>query len=165
VLWHCWLGVSNSIHPVNIVWYVGVVICLQREADCLYMVQLMPLPSRNLIISCRNSRLVLSFWYRLTQVVLEKKPFKRVSVVYCNHSSLFYYINTVARKTGPLIINRQTANKSTKHFRQDFGDAQRQDESSQATVLPVSFSALGLLGEWQEGYLVSKNQSKGSLPK
>jgi len=80
-------------------------------------------------------------------VVLEKKPFKRVSVVYCNHSSLFYYINTAARKTGPLIINRQTANKSTKHFRQDFGDAQRQDEASQATVLPVSFSALGLLGE------------------
>jgi len=30
---------------------VGVVICLERGADCLHMVQLMPLPSQNPIIS------------------------------------------------------------------------------------------------------------------
>ena len=58
-----------------------MVICLQRGADCLHMVQLMPLhlktPSRALF----KSRLVLPSWYPLTQVVLEKRPIKRCSVV------------------------------------------------------------------------------------
>ena len=31
---------------------LGVVICLEQGADCLHMVQLMPLPSQNPIISC-----------------------------------------------------------------------------------------------------------------
>ena len=53
VLWHCWLGVRKSIRPVNIKWWgVDVVICLEQGADCLHMVQLMPLPSKNPIISC-----------------------------------------------------------------------------------------------------------------
>ena len=44
VLWHYWLGVRKSIRPVKIEWWhVGVVICLQHGADCLHMVQLMPL--------------------------------------------------------------------------------------------------------------------------
>ena len=33
-------------------WGVGVVICLERGADCLHMVQLMPLPSQNPVVSC-----------------------------------------------------------------------------------------------------------------
>ena len=46
VLWHCWLGVRKSIWAVKIEWWgVGMVICLQRGADCLHMVQLMPLHS------------------------------------------------------------------------------------------------------------------------
>ena len=53
VLWHCWLGISKSTQPVKIEWWgVGAVICLQRGADCLHMVQLMLLPSQNPIISC-----------------------------------------------------------------------------------------------------------------
>ena len=40
-----------------------MVVCLEQGADCLHMVQLMPLPSP----------VVLSFWYWLTQVVLEKR--------------------------------------------------------------------------------------------
>jgi len=53
-----------------------VVICLERGADCLHMVQLMPLLSPNPPSSLDSfkSRLVLSFWYRLAQVVLEKRP-------------------------------------------------------------------------------------------
>jgi len=31
---------------------VGVVVCLERGADCLHAVQLMPLPSQNPVISC-----------------------------------------------------------------------------------------------------------------
>ena len=53
VLWHCWLGVRNSIWPVKIEWWgVGVVICVEWGADCLHMVQLMQLPSQNSIIFC-----------------------------------------------------------------------------------------------------------------
>ena len=33
-------------------WGVGVVICLEQSAYCLHMVQLLPLPSQNSIISC-----------------------------------------------------------------------------------------------------------------
>ena len=33
-------------------WGAGVVICLERGADCLRMLKLMPLPSQNLIVSC-----------------------------------------------------------------------------------------------------------------
>jgi len=53
-------------------WGVGVVVCLERGANCLHIVQLMPLSSPSSLASFK-SRLVLSFWYRLTQVVLEKR--------------------------------------------------------------------------------------------
>ena len=52
-LWHCRLGVRESIRPVKIKWWgIGVVMCLERGADCLHMVQLMPLPYQNPTISC-----------------------------------------------------------------------------------------------------------------
>ena len=52
-----------------------MVICLQRGADCLHTVQLMPLlPKTSSSLASFKSRLVLPFWYRLTQVVLEKTP-------------------------------------------------------------------------------------------
>ena len=59
-----------------------MVIYLERGADCLHMVQLMPLLSKtpSSLASCK-SRLVLPFWYRLTQVVLEKRLLNRCSVV------------------------------------------------------------------------------------
>jgi len=51
-----------------------VVICLQRGADCLHMVQLMPLhPKTPSSLASFKSRLVLPFWYRLTKVVVEKR--------------------------------------------------------------------------------------------
>jgi len=59
-----------------------VVICLERGANCLHMVQLMPLhPQTPSSLASFESRLVLPFWYRLTQVVLEKRPLNRYSVV------------------------------------------------------------------------------------
>jgi len=52
-----------------------VVIGLQRGTDCLHMVQLTPLhPKTPSSLAPFKSRLVLSFWYRLTQVILEKPP-------------------------------------------------------------------------------------------
>ena len=53
VLWHCWFGVTMSFLPLKIDWWdVDVVDCMDRGADCLHMVQLMPLPYPNPIISC-----------------------------------------------------------------------------------------------------------------
>ena len=75
-----------------------MVICLERGADCLHMVQLMPLhPKTTSSLVSFKSRLVLPFWYRLTQVVLEKSPLKGVVVVVVytwNHS---LYITTKVR--------------------------------------------------------------------
>jgi len=61
-----------------------VVFCLGRGADCLYMVQLMPLYPRSKTPSSLASfkaRLALSFRYRLTQAVLEKKPLNGCSSI------------------------------------------------------------------------------------
>jgi len=40
---------------------------------CLHVVQVMPLPPPSSLASLK-SRMVLHFWYRLTQAVLEKRP-------------------------------------------------------------------------------------------
>jgi len=52
-----------------------VVISLECGAD-LHMVQLLPLS-----LASFKSRLVLPFWYRLTQVVVEKRPLNGFSAV------------------------------------------------------------------------------------
>ena len=73
VLWHCWLGIRKCIRLVKIEWWgVGVIVCLNRDVDCLRMVLLMPLPSPSSLASFK-SRVVLPFWYRLTQVTMEKR--------------------------------------------------------------------------------------------
>jgi len=38
---HCWLGIRKSIRPVKIEWWgIGVVICLERGANDLHVVEL-----------------------------------------------------------------------------------------------------------------------------
>jgi len=66
------VGRQEEHRPIKIEWWgVGVVICLEQGADCLYMVQLMPLhPKTPPSLASFKYRLFLSFWYRLTQVVL-----------------------------------------------------------------------------------------------
>ena len=52
-----------------------MVICLEQGADCLYMVQLRPThPKTPLSPASFKSRLLLPYWYWLTQIVLEKRP-------------------------------------------------------------------------------------------
>jgi len=52
-----------------------VITCLERGADCLPMVQLMPRHSKTpSSLASFKSRLVLPFWYWLNQVILEKRP-------------------------------------------------------------------------------------------
>ena len=71
----CFCYVRCSFSPKIEWWGVGVVICLERGADCLHMVQLMPLhPKTPSPLASFKSRLVLTLWYRLTHVVLEKRP-------------------------------------------------------------------------------------------
>jgi len=51
VLWHCWLGVRKSMRPVKIDWWgADVVICLERGANDMHMVQLMPLPPHHFLL-------------------------------------------------------------------------------------------------------------------
>jgi len=47
-----------------------LLLILERGANDLHMVQLMPLPPRHLLLKIQNG---LPFWCRLTQVVLEKR--------------------------------------------------------------------------------------------
>jgi len=55
-------------------WGDGVVFCLEQGADCLHMVQLMPLPSQNPSpLASYKSRLFIPSWYWLTQIFLEKR--------------------------------------------------------------------------------------------
>jgi len=89
------LGVRKSIRPVKLSNEV-LVICLKRGADCLHMVQLMPLHPKTLqYLASLKSKLVLPFWYRLTQVVLEKRPING-----CSSSSIIISI-----KTEPLTLS------------------------------------------------------------
>ena len=59
-----------------------MVICLEQGADCLHTVQLMLLhPKTPSSLPSFKSRLVLPFWYRLTQIVLEKRQLNACTVV------------------------------------------------------------------------------------
>jgi len=67
VLWHCWIGGRKGKKTEW--WDAGMVTCLGQGAD-LHMAQLMPVP---LTITCSSkSRLVSTFWCRLTWVVPDK---------------------------------------------------------------------------------------------
>ena len=73
-----------------------MVICLKRGADCLHMVQLMPLPSQTpSSLVPFKSRLVLPFWYRLTQVALEKRPLNGT----CVYSFIHYVLSQLSSKS------------------------------------------------------------------
>jgi len=76
---------GTSAHNIN----------LELGAHCLHMVQLMPLPSQNPIVSSSfKSRVVLLFRYWLTQVVLvkwllhEQQQFQTVGAISLVDSSI-----------------------------------------------------------------------------
>jgi len=72
-----------------------VVICLERDADCLHMVQLMPLPSQTpSSLASFKSILVLPFWYLLAQVVLEKRPSNGCSSSSSSTSKFFWTVTS-----------------------------------------------------------------------
>ena len=75
VLWHCWLAVRKSIWPVKISdkGLVSSSIWSEVEIVCMWSSWCHCRPSPSSLASFK-SRLVLPFCYRLTQVVLEKRP-------------------------------------------------------------------------------------------
>jgi len=82
VLWHCWLGGRKGIRPVKKL-SGGVLAWLsvwRKVQTCIW-------PSwchcHSLSLASVTSRLVLTFWYWLTQVVLEKGHWTGVCVCVC----------------------------------------------------------------------------------
>ena len=56
-----------------------MVVFLERGADCLHIVQPIPLHPKKGSLASFKTRLVLPFWYLFTQNVLEKRPLKGCS--------------------------------------------------------------------------------------
>ena len=81
VIWRCWLGGRKGIRPVKKL-SGGVLAWLSVWSD----VQTSMWPSwchcHSLSLASVKSRLVLPFWYQLTQVVLDKGPLKGCVCVY-----------------------------------------------------------------------------------
>ena len=79
VLWHCWLGTRKSIRPAKklsddvLVW---LSVWSEVQIVCIWSGWCHCIPSS---LASFKSRLVLPFWYWLTQVVLEKRPLNRRS--------------------------------------------------------------------------------------
>jgi len=130
VQWHCWLGIRKSIWrlacknwvvrcwhwPVKTEWWgVDIVICLERGADCLCMVQLMLLLSKNPIISCLiNIQTGFSFWYRLPRLSCETSSWTGVLFLiwdlFLISTQLFY---------GPLSGSRYQKKPSPAHTHEE----------------------------------------------
>ena len=91
VLWRCWLGGRKGIRPVKN--RVGVLAWLSvwsKVQTCIW-------PSwrhcHSLSLASVKSRLVLSFWYQLTRVVLEKRPLNECVCVLVLKNPLFSLTN------------------------------------------------------------------------
>ena len=95
--WHCWLGVRKSIRPVQTEWWdAGVVTCLERGADCLHTVELMPLhPQTPSPPVSFKSRLVSPLWYWLTQLVVRNRPLNGCTSSSCCCSSSRVVVNLI----------------------------------------------------------------------
>ena len=74
VLWRCWLGDRKGIRPVKN--SGGVLAWLSVWSEVQTCVWPRWCHCHSLSLAPVKSRLVLPFWYRLTQVVLEKRPLK-----------------------------------------------------------------------------------------
>jgi len=98
VLWHCWLCIRESIQPVKIEWWgVNVIVCMKWGADCVWSSWCHSRTPSSL--ASFKSGLVIPFWYQLTQVVMEKRPLNRFSLVWLEYAYSLpnitvYHLNT-----------------------------------------------------------------------
>jgi len=80
VLWHCWLGIRKSIQSVKVKWR-GVSVWNEMQIVCIWSSWChchLKIPPPTFLASFK-SRLVLPFWYWLTNAVLEKRQLNRWS--------------------------------------------------------------------------------------
>ena len=91
VLWRCWLGIRKSIWPAKefcdgvLVWlsiWSKMQIVYIWSSWCLCI----PKPRQSSSVALFKSRLDLPFWYRLTQIVLEKRSLTRCSSSSSTHT-------------------------------------------------------------------------------
>ena len=75
VLWHCWLG----IQPAKTDWW-GVGVCSEVQIICIWSSWCHCHPKTPSSLASFKSILILPFWYRLTQVVLEKRPLNECGI-------------------------------------------------------------------------------------
>jgi len=80
-----------------------VVTCLGRGAYDLHIHQLIPLPA--IIFFFIKIQHGLPFWCHLTQVFLEKKATKRVSLIYYCHLGLVYMFAVISYLTDGNILS------------------------------------------------------------
>jgi len=79
VLWHCWFGIRNSIWPIKLSAEVLLWLSVCSKMQIVYIPACWCHRHPQTQSSFKSRRLVLLFWYRLTQVDLEKRPLNRVS--------------------------------------------------------------------------------------
>jgi len=86
VLWQCWLGVRKSIRPVKklsdevLMW---LSLWSKAQIVCIWSSWFHCHPQTPSSFASFKSRLVLPFWYWLTQVVREKRPLNGCSICFC----------------------------------------------------------------------------------
>ena len=81
VLWCCWLGGRKGIRPVKKL-SGGVLAWLSVWSEVQNCIWLSWCHCHSLSLASVKSKLVLPFWYRLTQVVLDKGPLNGCVCVY-----------------------------------------------------------------------------------
>ena len=84
VLWHCWFGGRKSVRPVKNRVVGGVLAWLSVWSEVQTCISPSWCHCHSLSLAPVKSRLFLPFWYRLTQVVLERRPLNGFTVVH-NH--------------------------------------------------------------------------------
>ena len=103
VVWHCCVSSRKGIRTAETEWWgTGMVICLERGANDLHMVQLMPLPPHH----CCSSKIqnCLPFWCWLAQAVLIKRPLNGcISSSYVGKNLWYWYqIASMKGETPPI---------------------------------------------------------------
>jgi len=102
VLWHCWLGGRKGIRPVKN-WVVGCWCGYLSGASCRLAYGPADANATHCLFASVKSRLVLPFWYQLTQIVLEKGPLNGCACVLLLHTlySFSLLIYSYFGKTSP----------------------------------------------------------------
>jgi len=129
VLWHCWFGVRESIRPIEN-WVIRCCYGYLCGVKCRWFAygpaDATAIPSSHAAL---KSRMVLPFWCRLTEIVLESRPLNKCCCCCCCcyccmhiHVAIkvFFIIHAFYLTFCPLCIIRQLSLSCPCHFRSAF---------------------------------------------